>query len=498
MASATGSLRSDIRFLLGDEERSLRDVDPQMTVLEYLRLDERKVGTKEGCAEGDCGACTVVLGGPDDQGGMAYRTVNACIQFVPTLDGKQLLTVEHLKSEDGTLHPVQQAMVDTHGSQCGFCTPGFVMSLYQLWLDGGEDDRGAINDALAGNLCRCTGYGPIIEAARKAGGVAANDSAEQKRRADVAAKLTAMVEDAGTLALEHPAGRYFAPRTSDALAELLVAHPDATVLAGGTDVGLWVTKMLKRLDPIIYIGDVADIQSVYETEDALIIGAGVTYSRAHEALGRVANDVGELVRRIGSRQIRNAGTVGGNIANGSPIGDTPPALIALGAKIVLRMGDVRREVPLEEFFISYGKQDRVAGEFVESVIVPKPKSGLVFKAYKISKRFDQDITAVLAAFAIKVDDAGKVVEFRAAFGGMAGTPMRAKKCEAALIGKDWDEASLNAAQLALASEFDPMTDMRASKEYRMLVAQNLLTKLFIETSAPDVATRLVGKEAAHV
>jgi len=259
-----------------------------------------------------------------------------------------------------------------------------------------------------------------------------------------------------------------------------------------------VTKMLKRLDPIIYIGDVADIQSVCETEDTLIIGAGVTYSRAHEALGRVASDVGELVRRIGSRQIRNAGTVGGNIANGSPIGDTPPALIALGAKIVLRMGDVRREVPLEEFFISYGKQDRHPGEFVESVIVPKPKSGLVFKAYKISKRFDQDITAVLAAFAIKVDDAGKVVEFRAAFGGMAGTPMRAKKCEAALIGKDWDEASLNAAQLALASEFDPMTDMRASKEYRMLVAQNLLTKLFIETNAPDVATRLVGKEAAHV
>lgn len=258
-----------------------------------------------------------------------------------------------------------------------------------------------------------------------------------------------------------------------------------------------MTKMLKRLDPIIYIGDVDDLKSVTEADDALVIGAGVTYSRAHDALGRVASDVGELVRRIGSRQIRNAGTVGGNIANGSPIGDTPPALIALGAKVVLRMGDVRREVPLEEFFITYGKQDRHPGEFVESVIVPKPQSGLVFKAYKISKRFDQDITAVLGAFAIKIDD-GKVSEFRAAFGGMAGTPMRAKKCEAALIGKDWDEANLNAAQMALASEFSPMTDMRASKEYRMLVAQNLLTKLFIETSAPDIATRLVGKEAAHV
>mgnify|MGYP000271253215 FL=1 len=497
MAHATGSFRSDIRFLLGNEERSLRDVDPQMTVLEYLRLSERKSGTKEGCAEGDCGACTVVLGEPDGKGGMAYRTVNACIQFVPTLDGKQLLTVEHLKSSDGTLHPVQQAMVDTHGSQCGFCTPGFVMSLYQLWLDGGEDDRGAINDALAGNLCRCTGYGPIIEAARKAGGVAANDAAEQKRRSDIAARLSAMVDGAGTLALEHPAGRYYAPQTSDELAALLVQHPDATVLAGGTDVGLWVTKMLKRLDPIIYIGDVADLKSVSETEDALIIGAGVTYSGAHDALGRVAADVGELVRRIGSRQIRNAGTVGGNIANGSPIGDTPPALIALGAKIVLRMGDVRREVALEDFFVTYGKQDRHPGEFVQSVIVPKPAKGVVFKAYKISKRFDQDITAVLGAFAIKVVE-GKVAEFRAAFGGMAGTPMRAAKCEAAIIGKDWNEASLNAAQLALAKDFAPMTDMRASKEYRMLVAQNLLTKLFIETNAPEIATRLVGKEAAHV
>ncbi|WP_217701449.1 xanthine dehydrogenase small subunit [Thalassospira lucentensis] len=491
------NMRPDIRFLFGDEERSLSGIDPQMTVLDYLRLEERKTGTKEGCAEGDCGACTVVLGEPDGDGKMAYRTVNACIQFVPTLDGKQLLTVEHLKSKVGSLHPVQQAMVETHGSQCGFCTPGFVMSLYQMWLDGGEDDRGAINDALAGNLCRCTGYGPIIEAARKAGGIAAGDAAEQKRRADIATRLTDLVKDAGTLAVEHAAGRYYAPRTSDELAALLVAHPDATVLAGGTDVGLWVTKMLKRLDPIIYIGDVADLKSVSETDTAVVIGAGVTYSRAHDALGRVASDIGELIRRIGSRQIRNAGTVGGNIANGSPIGDTPPALIALGAKIVLRMGNVRREVPLEDYFISYGKQDRTPGEFVESVIVPKPAKGLVFKAYKISKRFDQDITAVLGAFAIQIAD-GKVAAFRAVYGGMAGTPMRAKKCEAAVIGKEWDEATLGAAQRALADEFEPMTDMRASKEYRMLVAQNLLTKLFIETSAPDIATRLVGKEAALV
>lgn len=497
MTHATGKFRNEIRFLLGEEERVLRDIDPQMTVLDFLRLEERKTGTKEGCAEGDCGACTVVLGEPDGTGSMAYRTVNACIQFVPTLDGKQLLTVEHLKSDDGTLHPVQQAMVDNHGSQCGFCTPGFVMSLYQLWLDGGTQDRGAINDALAGNLCRCTGYGPIIEAARKAGGVAANDATEQKRRADLAARLTAMVKGAGSVALDHGAGRYFAPRTSDELAALLVAHPDATVLAGGTDVGLWVTKMLKRLDPVIYIGDVADLKSIRDIGDTLEIGAGVTYSRAHDALGQIAADIGELIRRIGSRQIRNAGTVGGNIANGSPIGDTPPALIALGARIVLRLGDVCREVPLEEFFITYGKQDRAPGEFVQSVIVPKPAPGQIFRAYKISKRFDQDITAVLGAFALRIED-GKVTSFRAAFGGMAGTPMRAAKCEAALTGKPWNEASLEAARMALAQDFAPMSDMRASSEYRMMVARNLLTKLFIETGSPEVPTRLVGREAAHV
>ncbi|WP_181847370.1 xanthine dehydrogenase small subunit [Thalassospira profundimaris] len=491
-------MRSDIRFLLGNEERRIENIDPQTTVLNYLRLTEHKCGTKEGCAEGDCGACTVVLGEVDENapGAMRYRTVNACIQFVPTLDGKQLLTVEHLKGADGSLHPVQQAMVDTHGSQCGFCTPGFVMSLYKIWLDGGEDDRDVINDALAGNLCRCTGYGPIIEAARTSGGAAIDDAVEQSRRQDVAGRLKRLMAEGSGLEIDHPGGRYFAPRNSDELAHILVTHPDAVILAGGTDVGLWVTKHLKRLDPIVYIGDVADLKFVEWRDGDLHIGAGATYSAAHEALGEVAADLGELVRRIGSRQIRNAGTVGGNIANGSPIGDTPPALIALGARLVLRMGDVRREIPLEDFFITYGQQDRAKGEFVEKIIVPKPAGSSQFRAWKISKRFDQDITAVLGAFAITLEK-GAVRDIRIAFGGMAGTPMRAKKCEAALIGQPWNEATLNTARLALAEDFKPMTDMRASGEYRMLVAQNLLSKLYIETTQPDVTTRLVGKVASN-
>ena len=491
-------MRSDIRFLLGEEERRIENIDPQTTVLNYLRLSEHKCGTKEGCAEGDCGACTVVLGEVDENapGGMRYRTVNACIQFVPTLDGKQLLTVEHLKAADGSLHPVQQAMVETHGSQCGFCTPGFVMSLYKIWLDGGEDDRGAINDALAGNLCRCTGYGPIIEAARISGGAAIDDALEQSRRKDVSDRLTALIDDGAGLEIDHPGGRYFAPRSSDELAHILVTHPDAVILAGGTDVGLWVTKHLKRLDPIVYIGDVADLKFVEWQDGDLHIGAGATYSAAHEALGEIADDLGELVRRIGSRQIRNAGTVGGNIANGSPIGDSPPALIALGARLVLRMGDVRREIPLEDFFIAYGKQDRAKGEFVEKIIVPKPAGSSQFRAWKISKRFDQDITAVLGAFAITLEN-GAVADMRIAFGGMAGTPMRAKKCEATMIGQPWNDDTLQKARLALAEDFKPMTDMRASGDYRMLVAQNLLSKLYIETTQPDVTTRLVGKVACN-
>ncbi|PWR23455.1 xanthine dehydrogenase small subunit [Zavarzinia compransoris] len=481
--------RDCLRFLLGHEERTLAAVDPTATVLDYLRLDERRTGTKEGCAEGDCGACSVVIARPDGAGGLDYRAVNACIQPLGTLDGAQVITVEDL-ADHGRLHPVQQAMVETHGSQCGFCTPGFVMSLFALWKRGldGLDDQ-ALDEGLAGNLCRCTGYAPIVRAARQAAAVTAPD---QFDAAATLARLAAL-DDGADVTLTLDGTRHFhAPASADALAALLERQPQATVVAGATDVGLWLTKHLKRPDPLVWLGRARDLATVSETDGALAIGAGVTYSEALERLAAHWPDFGAAVRRIGSTQIRNAGTIGGNVANGSPIGDTPPMLIALGARLTLRKGAERRSLPIEDFFIDYGKQDRRPGEFVETVTIPLPGPGQVFKAYKVSKRFDQDISAVMAGFALTVAD-GIVTDARIAYGGMAGTPKRARAAEAALTGRPLSAATVAAAKAAVAEDFAPLTDMRASAHYRLTVARNMLARLFIELGDPGIATRLWDK-----
>ncbi len=484
-------MRASIRFLLGDEERELTSVDPTMTVLQYLREVEGRTGTKEGCAEGDCGACTVVLAAPRN-GGLEYRAVNACIQFLPTLDGKQLLTVEDLKTAGGVLHPVQTAMVEQHGSQCGFCTPGFVMSLFAHHRQGAAPDRQSLDDALAGNLCRCTGYGPIIAAAR-ASSEARAERAHGLPEEEVVEKLKAIAAE-DSVALEYQDRVYFAPRSVDELAEVFVARPDACLLAGGTDVGLWVTKLHQRLDTVIYLGDVADLGGIEESGGLLHIGAGATYEDVLPRINAAYPDFGELIRRIGSRQIRNAGTVGGNIANGSPIGDTMPALIALGARLVLRHGPDRRDMPLEDYFVSYGKQDRGPGEFVERVDLPLHGEDVIFGCHKVSKRFDQDISAVMGAYALRIEE-GVISDARICFGGMAAKPQRAPAAENALMGQPWSEASLAKARAALAKDYTPIDDMRASAAYRLNVAQNLLTKFFVESTEPAVETRLVGARA---
>ena len=484
-----------IKFLLGDERREIETIDPTMTVLNYLRLVERRCGTKEGCAEGDCGACTVVLGELAD-GRIAYRAVNSCIQFMPTLDGKQLLTVEDLQDPDGSLHPVQQAMVDNHGSQCGFCTPGFVMSLFALFHDESRIDRQRIDDALAGNLCRCTGYGPIIAAAEqmREGGT---DDRFSKRAAETASALRAL-RRAGVAEISGSDGRrYFAPRKGDELASLLLQHPDACLLAGGTDVGLWVTKQHRRIDPVIYLGEVQELQRLSLGAAAIEIGAGVTYERLLPVLAREYPDFGELLRRLGSTQIRACGTMGGNVANGSPIGDSPPALIALNTRLVLRRGAERREMALEDFFIDYGMQDRKPDEFVEKILLPRRDPARIFHCYKISKRFDQDIAASLGAFNLKLYK-GRVGDIRICFGGMAATPKRARNCEQELIGKPWSRETIAGGQAALRQDFVPITDMRASKTYRGLIAENLLLKFFLETSEPVAETRVVGVGAKAV
>lgn len=462
-----------IRFLLDGEVRELADVDPTLTVLNLLRYHLRRTGTKEGCAEGDCGACTVVLG--ELEGGrVRFRAVNACILFAPMLDGRALFTVESLGRE-GDLHPVQQAMVETHGSQCGFCTPGFVMSLYAHQREGGGLDQATLKDALAGNLCRCTGYGPILAA-----GQAMGADPQATDLPQLAQALAAIQAEEG-LALEQKGRRFFAPRTADELAAILEAHPQAVVLAGGTDVGLWVTKQQRVLPTVVSLNEVAELRRIDDLGATLRIGAGVRYADAHAALSALHPEFDELLRRLGGLQVRNLGTVCGNIANGSPIGDMPPALIALGATLVLRQGSWRRELPLESYFLAYGKQDRRPGEFVEAVEIPKPERGRVFRIYKLSKRFDQDISAVCAGVSIGVRD-GAVTDARIAFGGMAATPKRAGACEAALEGRPWSLETVTDAAEALAHDFTPITDMRASARYRLAAAKNLLIKAYLDAA----------------
>jgi len=474
-------VRDTIRFLLGDEERAIRGLSPTRTVLEWLRGEARACGTKEGCAEGDCGACTVVLGEPDGAG-MRWQAVNACILFLPALDGRQLLTVEHLRGPDGALHPVQQAMVAQHGSQCGFCTPGFVMSLFALYHAGTAPDRRAANEALAGNLCRCTGYRPILDAAREAcTGVPADRFAAGA--ADIAGRLRALASDE-PLEIEAEEGRFLAPRTLEQLVAAVQTYPDATILAGGTDVGLWVTKLHKALPTVIAVERVAEFAGIEERGGVLAIGAGATYEDALPAIERHWPDFARMVRRIGSRQIRNRGTVGGNVANASPIGDTPPALLALGATLVLRAGAAQRRLPAEAFFLGYRKTAMAAGEFLEGIEIPLPVAGDRFAIYKVSKRFEQDISAVCGAFHLRLR-AGNVEEIRIGFGGMAAVPKRATATEALLTGRPWTRASIETAMEVVESEFNPLTDMRASADYRRLVAKNLLLRFWLETTEPS-------------
>ena len=469
-----------IRFYFQNALREVHGVATTQTILQHLREDLHCTGTKEGCAEGDCGACTVVVGSLEN-GELALKAVNSCIQFTPTLDGKVLFTVEDLQLPDGRLHPVQQALVECHGSQCGFCTPGFAMSLWGMYLkqEGRAPSRCQIDDALSGNLCRCTGYRPIIDAAVR---MTELPPAEFDR-AGLAEQLRTLQREAG--ATYEYAGRSFhSPRTLDELVALRAAFPEALILAGSTDVGLWVTKQMRELNDIIYLGHVEELKTVAQENGMLEIGAGVTLQDAYAALCRhYPEELKELWQRFASLPIRHAGTLGGNVANGSPIGDSMPWLIALGARLVLRGANGERELALEDFYLGYQQKDLRADEFVRALRVPLPRTGLHFRTYKLAKRFDQDISAVCAAFALTLEG-GIVQEARIAFGGMAATPKRAAVAEAVLKGRVWDEAALVEAMAALARDYQPLSDMRASSGYRLKTAQNLLRRFWLETR-PD-------------
>lgn len=476
-----------IQFLLNRELRTEHALDPNVTVLNYLREQVGKTGTKEGCASGDCGACTVVVGELDGER-VRYRTLNSCLTFVSSLHGKQLIAVEDLKHQ-GKLHSVQQAMVDCHGSQCGFCTPGFIMSLFALQKNSSGFDKGATMEALAGNLCRCTGYRPIIDAAEQACCQKQPDQFDAFE-SDTVAKLKS-IAPRETAELNSGDKRCLVPLTVADLADLYAANPEARLLAGGTDLALEVTQFHRELPVMIYVGHIEDMKRIEVTDEAIEIGAAAALSDCYEALSHEYPDFGELLHRFASLQIRNQGTLGGNIGNASPIGDAPPLLIALGAQIALRQGNTRRILPLQDYFLDYKVTARQEAEFIEKIIVPRKQANQAFRAYKVSKRLDDDISAVCAAFNLTIED-GVVRDARIAFGGMAAIPKRASACEAALVGSAWYPGVIERACDALGEDFTPLSDFRASKEYRLLTAQNLLRKFFLEQQSPEVETRVTA------
>ncbi|MEA9977046.1 MULTISPECIES: xanthine dehydrogenase small subunit [unclassified Pseudomonas] len=481
-----------IQFLLNQELRTEHVLDPNSTVLNYLREHLGKPGTKEGCASGDCGACTVVIGElnlDDGQEHLRYRSLNSCLTFVASLHGKQLITVEDLKHQ-GQLHSVQKAMVDCHGSQCGFCTPGFVMSLFALQKNSTEANGHQAHEALAGNLCRCTGYRPILAAAEQACGDQRQPDQFDQREAATIARLRAIAPKE-TAELNSGDKRCLVPLTVSDLAELYDSYPQARLLAGGTDLALEVTQFHRTLPVMIYVGNIEAMKRIEHFDDRLEIGAATSLTDCYVALSAQYPDFGELLQRFASLQIRNQGTLGGNIGNASPIGDSPPLLIALGAQLVLCKGQTRRTLALEDYFIDYRVTARQDSEFIEKIIVPKANARQVFRAYKVSKRLDDDISAVCAAFRLQVEN-GAIVEARVAFGGMAAIPKRAAACEQALIGAPWTSATVERACVALADDFTPLSDFRASKEYRLLSAQNLLRKYFIELQSPHIETRVTS------
>lgn len=456
----------NISFRLNGETVSLSNVAPTTTLLDWLREYQGLKGTKEGCNEGDCGACTVMV---TDAAGA--KTLNACILFMPQINGKAIRTVEGIAAPDGTLHPVQNALIERHGSQCGFCTPGFVVSMATAHLNGATDhDR-----QLAGNLCRCTGYAPIIRAAQDC--ETAEVPGHMRDTPLPNGKNTAGGKAAGFGGGQPPA--WVQPGSADDLADWYAAHPDATLVGGATDVGLWVTKDFRDLGPVAFLNHCADLAYVNVSDSEIDIGAATTLTELRQAIAPYHPSFADLIDRYGSVQVRNAATIGGNIANGSPIGDGSPALIALNATLHLRHADTRRSLPLQDFFLDYGKQDRRAGEFIERISIPRAPDRL--KCYKISKRFDQDISAVCGCISITVSK-GNVTEAHLAFGGMAGIPKRASAAEEAFNGAPWTAQTVNHAMTALAGDFTPLSDMRASADYRMSCAQNMLWRYWLEDS----------------
>ncbi|UYG09402.1 xanthine dehydrogenase small subunit [Halomonas sp. M4R1S46] len=475
-----------IDFYLNGRRQRCTDVSADTSILELLRTTLGQTGTKEGCASGDCGACTVAIGEPDASGELVYHNANACITPAHQLEGCHLVTVEGLARGE-RLHPAQAAMVDCHGSQCGFCTPGIVMSLFTLY----ENQRrrpapltqARLEEALGGNLCRCTGYRPIRDAALSMGDYPAAEPewAEDPMLASNVAWLRRPADGA-----PGAAGHYVAPQDLAALRALKARRPGARLVAGGTDLWLEATQQLKTLDDIIDVRQVAELNAVEETAEGWWIGAAVTLARLTPLLAEHYPAFEHLMHRFASSQIRNRATLGGNIANASPIGDTPPVLLALDARLRLDGPRGERELPLAEFFLDYKRTALAEDEFIAAIFLPRPATEANLKVWKLSKRREDDISAVLAAFAWRLED-GVMRDVHLAFGGMAAIPRRAPAAEAALEGRAPDAEAFAAARAALAEELTPMSDVRGSADYRRLAAGNLLERLRLMIEAQPAA-----------
>lgn len=475
-----------IRFLLNQSLVEWALTDPNLTVLNFLREQQQLTGSKEGCASGDCGACTVVVASPTETG-LRYESVNSCIALLGSLHGKQLITVDGLQQGE-ELHPAQQAMVDQHASQCGFCTPGFVMSLFALYQQDPLDHREGLLQALGGNLCRCTGYRPIEEAARSVSAQQPTDHFHQNASATRQQLLD--------IAPIPSSGAYFRPADCAALDAALNAAPEAQLICGGTDLSLEITQQLKDFPALIDVSGVAELQTIHQAEKQLEIGAAVSYSDSEAVLAEWFPALAEMLPRLGSRQIRNRGSIGGNVANASPIGDTPPVLMALEAELCLQKNGEQRCLPINDFFTGYRQTRLQAGEYIRSIRLQALAANAQLKVYKVSKRFEDDISAVLMAFYIRLED--RVIDnIRIALGGMAATPIRLYSLEESMTGKQWDRELLSEAQNMLPRLLEPISDVRASREYRLLLAQNLFERAYLETTGYHAATQIPQVEVAH-
>ena len=481
-------MQSTVSFVLDGELQTIdfrasAHPNPTATVLNYLRGLHGHKGVKEGCAEGDCGACTLVLGelGPGDR--ICYRSVDSCLVFLPMLHGKQLITVENLRGELDQLHPVQQAMVETNGSQCGYCTPGFIMSLFSLYKNSNKPSREAIDDCLTGNLCRCTGYKPIIEAAAKScvdGGID-HFTADESR---ISRLLKTISQE--SVRIETNRQRYLRPATLAEALSLKHQHSGAIVICGATDIALRVTKGHELLGEIIDLSDVPELKTISESASSISIGAGASFSEIMPRIESSFPALHAMLSVFGSQQIRNLATLGGNLGTASPIGDTLPVLMAYDARIVLESLNGLREIPIDQFIVSYRKTIRKADEIITSVIIPMLAPPAIVKSYKVSKRKDLDISTVSGGFRVELNRRREVTRLVAAYGGMADRVKRAETVEQFCLGKGWERETVERALPLIDSAFSPISDARAGAEMRRVAARNLLLKFWWETSANKV------------